>query len=57
MNDSQSPGNSKGQVDISATPDPPSSSINFRVKRQDYASATASKPVKIPEQPWTQVSY
>ena len=57
IGDSQSPGSSQGQVDISATPDPPSSSTNSRVKRRDYASVAASKPVKIPEQPWTQVSY
>ena len=53
IGDSQSPGNSQGQLDISATPDPPSSSMNPRVKRRDYVSAAASKPVKIPEQPWT----
>ncbi len=57
IGDSQSPGNSQGQVDISATPDPSSSSMNPHVKRRDYASAVRSKPVKIPEQPWTQVSY
>ena len=31
--------------------------MNPRVKRRDYASTVASKPVKIPEQPWTQVSH
>ena len=51
IGDSQKPGNSQGQIDISATPDPPSSSMNSRVKRRDYASASGSKPVKIPEQP------
>ena len=57
IGDSQSPENSQGQVDISATPDPPSFNMNLRVKKKDYASAAASKQVKIPEQPWTQVSY
>ncbi|MCJ1348444.1 hypothetical protein MMC31_006676, partial [Peltigera leucophlebia] len=57
IGDSRSPGSSQGQVDISATPDPPSSSTNSRVKRRDYASVAVSKPVKIPEQPWTQVNY
>ena len=31
--------------------------MNSHGERRDYASVAASKPVKIAEQPWTQVSY
>ena len=48
IGDSQSPGSSQGQVDRSATPDPPSSSTNSRAKRRDYASVAASKTSKNP---------
>lgn len=57
ISDSQNPGSFQGQVDISATPDPPSSSTNFRIKRWDYSSVAVFKPVKIAKQPWTQVNY
>ena len=57
ISDSQCPGNSESHQDINATPVPSSSSIKAHVKRRDYASVAASKPVKTPEQPWTQVSY
>lgn len=33
IGDSQNPGSFQGQVDISATPDPPSSNTNSRMKR------------------------
>ena len=49
--------NSKSRVDQNAAPLPPSSSIKSQKKRRDYASVAASKPAKIPDQPWIKVSY
>lgn len=57
ISDPQCPGNSKYRVDKNATPVPRSSSTKSHEKRRDYASVAASKPVKIPDQPWIQVSY
>ena len=45
------------QADMDTTPAPPNRDTNARIERRDYTSVAASKPAKIPEQPWTEVSY
>lgn len=57
ISDSQRPGNSESRRYINPTPVPLSSGIKSHVKKRDYASVAASKQMKTPKQPWTQVSY
>ena len=45
------------QANMDTFPAPPNLDINTRIEKRDYALVVVSKPAKIPEQPWTQVSY
>ena len=55
IRDPQSIKNLQANMDTSSAP--PNLDINARIEKRDYALVVASKPAKIPEQPWTQVSY
>ena len=45
------------QANMDTSPAPPNLDMNARIEKRNYALVAASKPTKIPEQPWTQVSY
>ena len=50
----------QSQKNEGATPATQSSAtgkVNAHTEKRDYASVAASKPAKIPEKPWTKVSY